>query len=217
MELERLKDEGERLRKAREDRMEAAAKELRDEQKRRQAEQARKDDELGPLDTTIRLKWPRKQFPALEVDEEGVKSLLSRAGVSSSSIDSIVISSKMAANPKLKNGTAMVALKTLSAAVKIVESSMTGPLAAIETSWASGQEPEVVRLARERGQTGTDGSTTSAKPREDHASAQPPPPSPPRLSAMDEDSILEQFRARERERERLEEEIRRQDAEEAGE
>jgi len=217
MELERLKEEGERLRKAREEKIDAQAKELKEEQKKRHAQAAQRENEPGLLDTTVRLKWPRKQFPALEVDSEAITSLLGKLGIAPSAIDSVAISSKMATNPKLKNATAMVALKSLTAAVKVVESSNSAALTAIEATWASGQEPEMVRAARERESSSTEGvpASSSSSSSKQEQSAAPPPPSPPSMSTLNEDSILEQLRARERERERMEEEIRRQDAEDA--
>jgi DnaJ family protein C protein 17 len=113
---------------------------------RQKDEQARAaQDALDPLDTTVRLKWQRKQFPAFELDKEAI---IQKLPIKSSSIESIVISGKMAANPKLKAGTAMVALKTLTAAVTLVDGTGKGNLDGIDITWATGKEPQAVMEAR---------------------------------------------------------------------
>lgn len=201
-ELERLKSEGERLRKAKEQKHEDTAKQLQEEESRRQQEERDKQGQLGDLDTTVRLKWPRKSFPQLEQDKDAIRSLLpAQAAIN---LDSIVLSSKMASNPKLKSGTAVVSFKTLTSAVAVVDASGQGKLAGIEVSWASGTEPEAV--SRQKGRA-AEQSRKRSPPREDHAEPIM------KLPKLDENSVLDKLRARERERERMEEEIRRQDAE----
>lgn len=209
-ELQRLKQEGERLRKAKEEKQDEEVK-AQEEIYRQQAEKERAaQNELGPLDTTVRLKWQRKLHPAFELDENAITSKLP---VKQSNIESIVISGKMAANPKLKSGTAMVALKTLTSAVTLVDASGKDALEGIEISWAGGKEPDVVKQAREREQQSynaakQNGSATSKR------SASDTNPQAFKLPKLDESDILSKMRAREREKERLEEEIRQQDAEE---
>lgn len=209
-ELERLKQEGERLRKAKEQKQEEEVK-AQEETIRSEAAKARlAENELGPLDTTVRLKWQRKLHPAFELDEAAI---ISNLPIKKSSIESIVISNKMTANPKLKSGTAMVALKTLTAAVTLVEASSKGSLEGVEVTWAGGQEPDIVKQTRERERTrsGENGNAASKR----SASNTPEPAQQSyKLPKLDEGDVLSKMRARERERERLEEEIRKQDAEE---
>ena len=210
-ELTRLKAEGEKMRKERESRK---AQELSDMQQTMQdhrdlgaAANATGVEQLDPLDTTVRVKWPRKRFPQLELDSETLRSMLP---LPQASIDSIVISAKMASNPKLKNGSALVVLHTLSAAVKLVESSGKDTLDGIEISWASGQEPAAVQRTRATA-PGTNGTASNGT-----ASPLTMPVPVRSVPKLDENTVLAALRAREREKERqrLEDEIRRQDAEE---
>ena len=203
-ELERLKAEGERMRREREQRAEDSSKALQEEEDRRVAEERAKQDALGPLDTTVRIKWPRKLFPRLELDADAVLALLPPQA--SINVDSVVLSGKMADNPKLKYGTALVALKTVTAAVKTVEAAGKGKLEGIEVSWAGGKEPEIVRRQRE-----SEAMASSKSKRRSEAEQPDPVAREPKIPKLNEDSVLDQLRARERERERLEEEIRQQD------
>lgn len=211
--MERLKQEGERLRKAKEQKQEEETK-AQEYILRKEAEKARlAENELGPLDTTVRLKWQRKLHPSFELDEDAITANLP---IKKSSIESIVISSKMAANPKLKSGTAMVALKTLTAAVTLIDASSKGSLEGVEVTWAGGQEPDVVKQTRERELAGSNGTGTMATSKRSASNTPESVQQSFKLPRLDEGDILSKMRARERERERLEEEIRRQDAEEQG-
>ncbi len=223
LELERLRSEGEELRKKREKKQEEEYKERREEQEAHRAAQrdaangggvngsGHGSEALGPLDTTLRLKWLRKAFPTLETSSEAISSLLLPFTSNGATIDSIVLSTKMASNPKLKNGTAVVALKTLSAAVRVMEAAASGQaLKGIEVTWAAGKEPAI--LARSR--AGEEAEKQSAIPEKREAPTPTYVQPLAKAPKLDEDSILNQLRARERERERMEEEIRRQDEEE---
>ena len=203
-----MKSEGEKLRKAKEQKYEETAKQLQEEEDLRRQSKRDADAQLGPLDTTVRLKWPRKAFPSLELDKDAIRALLpAQAAIN---VDSIVISSKMTSNPKLKSGTAVVSFKTLTSAVATVEASGQGKLAGIEVSWASGQEPDVIAKRRAGAAASEEHHSRAAELEDRTVSAKVP--------KLDETSVLDQLRARERERERIEEEIRRQDeAEEASE
>lgn len=207
-----MKQEGERLRKAKEQKQDEEVK-AQEQILRQQAEKERlAQNELGPLDTTVRLKWQRKLYPAFELDEDAITANLP---VKKSSIESIVISTKMAANPKLKSGTAMVALKTLTAAVALVDASSKGGLEGVEITWAGGKEPDVVKQARERDQPALSNNGNGSASSKRSASNTPEPTQHSfKLPKLDESDILSKMRARERERERLEEEIRQQDADE---
>lgn len=108
----------------------------------------------------------------------------------------------------------MIALKTLTAAVALIDSSGKDTLEGIEVTWAGGSEPEAVKQAREREQASTvsNGNGTIASKRS-LSDTPEPTQSTFKLPKLDENDVLAKMRARERERERLEEEIRRQDAE----
>lgn len=189
------------MRKAKEQKHEETAKHLQDEENRRLQEERDKNGQLADLDTTVRLKWPRKAFPHLEQDKDALWALLpAQAAVN---LDSIVLSGKMASNPKLKSGTAVVSFKTLTSAVAVVESSDKGKLAGIDVTWASGQEPEIVSKQRSKA-----AGLTVKRSAEVSATGN----APIKMPKLDESSVLDQLRARERERERIEEEIRQQDA-----
>lgn len=206
-----MKQEGERLRRAKEQKQDDEIKAQEDTLRQNAEKERLAQNELGPLDTTVRLKWQRKLHPSFELDEEAITTKLP---VNKSSIESIVISTKMAANPKLKSGTAMVALKTLTAAVTLVDASSKGSLEGVEISWAGGQEPEVIQKARERDQAAANNNRHGSASSKRSASNTPEPKQQNfKLPKLDETDILSKMRAREKERERLEEEIRQQDAE----
>ncbi|BGP15694.1 hypothetical protein JCM10213_006136 [Rhodosporidiobolus nylandii] len=169
-ELERLKEEGRRLR---EERMAAAAASAAaaPAQKRESNEQATMaQDDLGPLDKTLKIKWLRAAHPAL-VSAAAVESLLSSLLVPSDpNIDSTVLSSKTlsALSPSSssstssgggkkdkppKYGTGVVAFRTLSAAVRAMKGKVgdrEGRWEGVELDWAGGGEPGVVRGEMER-------------------------------------------------------------------
>ena len=208
LELEKLKREGERLRKMKEQKYGKEAEEAENERRQQIAAQQKDRDEVGPLDTTLRLKWLRKQLPFLEL---GNDSIYSKLPVPTSSIDSIVVSAKLAGNPKTKYGTALVSFRTLSAAVKVVEAATSKQMEGIEATWASGQEPEIVRSRRERGPA--DGQTSPVQAEKPATNGRAATIQPPRL---DETNVLDKMRAREQERARMEEEIRNQDAHDEG-
>ena len=200
-----MKEEGERLRKAKERRYEKENKDAEGDRNRITVTEQQDRNELGPLDTTIRLKWQRKQFPQWENGFEVISGCLP---VETTSIDSIVVSSKLAINPKLTKGTALVVLKTLTAAIKVLEAAGKGKLGAIEASWASGQEPTLLSMTKEREKgMGPNGKAQAAEDVTKKRS------SPSKVSNLDENSVLDQLRARERERKKMEEEIRKQDVE----
>ncbi|GAA5901731.1 hypothetical protein JCM6882_006052 [Rhodosporidiobolus microsporus] len=258
-ELERLKEEGRRLR---EERMKAASSaaaaaataaasmtEAAGANGAAAAAAAGAPDDLGPLDKTLKIKWLRSAHPALTSPESVSALLSSLLAPSHASIDSVVISSKTLAAlsqppsssdakaKKQKHGSGVVAFRSLSAAVRAMKGKKgdrEGRWEGVELDWAGGEVPEVVRgemEAFERGLGGAanGGAVKGARQPPSFASAPPPPPAAasasfttaPALAAaaapLSEDSILSALRAREKERERLMEEMRREDeADEAG-
>lgn len=207
-ELNRLRAEGEKMRREREERIHREATQRDNLSRQAEAQSGPGADDLGPLDTTVRLKWLRKQYPALELD--GGASIYDILPIPRASVDNVLVSGKMASNPKLKYGSAVISLHTLSAAIKLVESAGKDNLQSIEVTWAAGEEPLIVR--RSRGSTGGNMSTFNGNYDSVKSPAAKTQATIP--TQLDEDSVLAALRARERERARIEEEIRRQDAEE---
>lgn len=234
-ELERLKEEGRKLREAKQAKVDgglAGAKVEEAERKKKtvaEEEQRRRKEtesrtgviELGPLDTTLKIRWPRKTNPAI-IDartlEEHLTNIMTPMDVD---IDAILGADKI---PK---GRANVKFKTLRAAVRFLEAKKKydgkGHMEwmEIEADWATGVPPEAL------GEATTEPSTTAAEPTPaPKASSFPASVSgifvlscsdedadSRLLSQMrvdsEEDRILSQLRAKERER--VMEELRRQD------
>ncbi|GAA5881927.1 hypothetical protein JCM16303_003470 [Sporobolomyces ruberrimus] len=227
-ELERLKEEGRKMREAREKQaMTQEADEVKSmkekEVKRKEMEQRLQNQrdgivELGPLDKTLKIKWQRSLHPTLTSTEAITSYLEMLLQPARPDVESIVISSKTLQNPsKGKYGSGVIAFKSLSAAVRLVkgkrkagERDGEGGVSwkGFEVDWAAGSPPAV--LGDEEGI-----ESLSAKP------SRPPSPPPttapapafPAASLVDsnESQILAQLR--EREREKLIEEMRRQDEE----
>ncbi|GAA6022410.1 hypothetical protein JCM11491_001582 [Sporobolomyces phaffii] len=226
--LDRLKDEGRKLRESREKlAQEQVAKEA---ESKRQHERARRDDEqrsqnqrdgiveLGPLDKTLKIKWLKSLHPALASTAAITDYLERLLHPSKPDIESIVVSSKTLQNPsKGKYGSGVIAFKSLSAAVRVVK----GKRKASETSfgadawngfevdWASGSPPAVL---------GNDPGVQSLSAKSTRPASPVPTPLPTSssfplapLANSDESSILAQMR--EREREKLIEQMRLQDEE----
>ncbi|BGP31617.1 hypothetical protein JCM10296v2_003389 [Rhodotorula toruloides] len=201
MEVERLKEEGRRLREERArvaQGQEEGRRKVREEEERKRVEEmkakarangAAEVVELGPLDKTIKIKWLKSMHPSL-VDDASVTAFLERTlAPSNPDIDSVVLSSKTLANPsKGKHGSGVVAFKTLSAAVRVVkgkEADPEGKWKGFEVGWAAGQPPAAL------------GAQASFAP-----------------TSTDEDSIL--ARLRQKEREKLMDEMRAQDEADGG-
>ncbi|BGP24205.1 DnaJ family protein [Rhodotorula toruloides] len=223
-EVERLKEEGRRLREMRAQQTgEEGEKRAREaeEQRKRALEKARKPAnggeaaevvELGPLDKTLKIKWLKSVHPSL-VDDTSVISFLERTlAPANSDIDSVVLSSKTLANPaKGKHGSGVVAFKTLSAAVRLVrgkEADPEGKWKGFEVDWAAGEPPAA--LGAQAGPSPPP-PRQSASPR---ATAAASSFSFAPASSTDEDTIL--ARLRQKEREKLMDEMRRQDEADEG-
>ncbi|GAA6047069.1 hypothetical protein JCM3770_004181 [Rhodotorula araucariae] len=220
-ELERLKEEGRRMREARAGQAarevqaeeESVLRRAREEEERRATERGGGPDaagpvDLGPLDKTLKVKWSKAAHPNL-TSADAVEAFLARAlAPQKADIDSVVLSSKTLANSaKGKHGSGVVAFRTLSAAVRVVEGKEAdgeGRWAGFEVDWAAGTPPAALRAQP--------APAASAPP-----IASPPASVPLSSSAFaraDEDSIL--ARLRQKEREKLMAEMRAQDEVEDG-
>lgn len=93
---------------------------------------------LGPLDTAIKIKWPRKRFKQFD-DQSALSSLLQPFGT----IDSILLSSKFLTNPGVKTGSAVVSFKTVDEAAKVIKKAAIegSPFEGMTVSWAAGAPP----------------------------------------------------------------------------
>ncbi|GAA5834738.1 hypothetical protein JCM11251_003649 [Rhodosporidiobolus azoricus] len=251
-ELERLKEEGRRLR---EERMKAAssaassaaaatATATRAAESPATATNGGTDD-LGPLDKTLKIKWLRSAHPSLTTPESLSALLSTLLSPSDPSIDSIVLSSKTLSSlsqppssssdskaaKKQKHGTGVVSFRTLSGAVRAIKGKKgdrEGKWEGVELEWAGGEVPGVVRaemeafeqsLGREGGEKKVE--TNGSRPQAPSFASAPVPPAttattpstastaPPPIAS--EESILSALRAREKERERLMEQMRRED------
>ncbi|KAM0787416.1 hypothetical protein ACM66B_003499 [Microbotryomycetes sp. NB124-2] len=211
-ELERLKEEGRRLReqartksangsaaadKQRNDKLD----ELKDDarRKRKAAVAAANSNginsadviELGPLDTTLKLRWTKTPAIAYKSQLEArIRQLVEPQKVD---IDVIL------AADKISKGRASVKFATLSAAVKVLEATSDverireSGWNGLKASWAAGQPPAAL-LNSQQARDGR-GQTRSPSPEPKSAI-----PAEMLVNNPDEDSILAQLRARERQK-----------------
>jgi DnaJ family protein C protein 17 len=222
LELQRLKDEGQRLRREKDqqerDRRETALSASVAPSDARTSVQA-----LNPLDTTLRLKFPRS--PVFDADPEASLRALMAAHVPAEAIDSLVVSTKVKASPsKSKSGSAVVSLRTLNATVKLVKAAEDGKLPpGFEVKWAAGEVPKLARAAMGLMEAEQDSDAPSSS-----AVSMPPgwrswidsrvqalrqqTPVSVEAGAIREDGILARMKARQAERKKLEDDIRRQEA-----
>ena len=104
---------------------------------------------LGPHDTTLQIKWLKLAHPTLTSSEALSTFLAVLLAPSPAEIDSVVVTKpKEGKKPKAKDkGSAVVAFKTLSAAVRLVDRAREGAgdklWEGVEVSWAGGR-PEVL-------------------------------------------------------------------------
>ncbi|GAA5881255.1 hypothetical protein JCM3774_002865 [Rhodotorula dairenensis] len=223
-ELERLKEEGRKLREMKTNQANAGEEarkreEADQEELQRRAREAANGGaaavngpagvvELGPLDKTLKVKWQKSVHPALGSAEAVATFFRTALAPHDPDIDSAVLSSKTLAQPsKGKFGSGVVAFRSLTAAVRAVKGKAADPdglWKGFEVEWAAGQPPAALGTAPTVAPAATAPSVS-----------QPPAPKPKQVDA-DEDAVLAKMRQRERERERLMEEMRRQDEEEAG-
>ncbi|ORY92504.1 hypothetical protein BCR35DRAFT_348892 [Leucosporidium creatinivorum] len=214
-EVERLKEEGRRLREAKMGGGAAGqakeAKERDEEVDRiREAERRRRKEanespsgtiELGPLDTTLKIKFPKSS--TITSSPDLINYLTTLLAPSSPDIDLI-----LGGGDKIPKGRASVKFRTLAAAVRVMEAKdgngEKGAWKGVEVGWAAGRRPEIL------------GGEEKATPTPPPPAADSFPSAFPKsmLVDSDEDRILAQLRAKERQK--MMEELERQEAEEEG-
>jgi len=192
---------------------------------------------IGTLDTTVRLKYPLSSQPSLTT-AESISSLLAPFGA----VDTgdILVSLKPAPPKKPKRGIALVPFKQIGDAFAVVCASGREErgLKDIEVSWAEGKEPELIEWLKKLGKLGSGGQEKKA------ASADATSKSPASNAPAESDATFSSFpstfpdfsestfaptstnvpgldyealtlmRMRQAERERMERQIREQEAEE---
>jgi hypothetical protein len=160
--LDRLKEEGKRMREEREKKdagvveREEEAEKVRAKERRAKERREGNDGaiELGPLDMTLKVKWLRTSRPHL-VDAGLVKVWLSTlTAPQPCGIDSIAISPKFLRDTgKGKWGSAAIAFVSLKAAVRLMELCEAGKGTkewdGVEVGWAAGECPAVLRKEEE--------------------------------------------------------------------
>ncbi|KAF8591247.1 DnaJ-domain-containing protein [Ramaria rubella] len=251
-EAEKIKEEGRKMRQDRQDAM--TRKEEEKKTRERESTEALKLGEYllsfaipslwrpisGPLDTTVRIKYPLSKYPTLTTPSS-LDTLLSSFG--SIDVSSIVISmkpSKKAPNKPPKFATALASFgKIGDAHAAVCASGMEARgMKDIDVSWAEGKEPSVLEALKWNHQLDLGGhNLPSSNPamHQPHMSARTPagpgvvpassapsfsfdpsesqhPPSPAAVNVpgLDYESIT-LMRLRQAERERLEREIREQE------
>ncbi|KAK4056006.1 hypothetical protein OIO90_003001 [Microbotryomycetes sp. JL221] len=214
-ELQRLKEQGRKLREtrlkqqqtnsvdgsrladvARNDKLD----QLKDEARRDKSNDARSPTsatnvvELGPLDTTLKFKWTKtSSIPDKSTLETRIRQLTQPGTVD---IDVIL------GADKISKGRASVKFATLSSAIKVLEAvkkTSRESWKGLEVFWAAGHPPSAL--------TNGQHSTTQRSP---SPVARASIPAEMLVNNPDEDSILAQLRAKERQK--LMDELERQDA-----
>ena len=163
--LERIKEDG-RRRREEADKVNLDSINQGEQEQKRQAKELKKQKlaesnsgalPLGPLDTTLKLKWLRSLHPTLITPTALSTFLGTTLSVFDPEIDTIALSAKFLANTaKGKYGSGVVAFKSLRAAMRLIEA--TSQLVEGETrkgwegfevTWASGSPPECLGLTPE--------------------------------------------------------------------
>ncbi|KXN82251.1 Pre-mRNA-splicing factor cwf23 [Leucoagaricus sp. SymC.cos] len=235
-ETERIKEEGRRLREMKQMEMDRA----REEKERVAGGVGRKeglDDEelppeLSPLDTTVRIKWSLKKHPELTTTQAIANLLAPFGGIDTESIVLSLKAPKKSTDKPPKNGTALVPFKQIGDAYDAVCDSGKAErgLEGVEIGWVNGKEPEILGWLKKMGKLGVSKpkststlSNTKVEPVDGGDAAFSTFPSTfPNFSStpsldtpasLDFESIT-LLRMRQAERERLEREIREQEANE---
>ncbi|KAG6909031.1 hypothetical protein DXG01_002305 [Tephrocybe rancida] len=239
-ETEEIKDQGRKLREEkarellqREDEKRRAAEEAQEDELAAPS--------LDPLDTTVRLKYNLKSHPELTTVESVAKVMATFGQTDADSIVLSLTPPKKAVNKPAKFGTALVPFKQIGDAFAAVCASgkTERGLDGIEVGWVGGQEPLILVWLKKMGKLGTppppvpakqSGSTNAdrtnlpqAQSTNDSSSFSSFPSSFPDIippsktsdapSAGIDYESLTLMRLRQAERERLEREIREQEAE----
>jgi len=187
-ELERLKEEGRKMREVKEKQIQSeeaeGVRQKKDEEKKKKEMDKRSRDqkdgivELGPLDKTLKIKWLRSLHPALVTSESITEYLAHLLKPNKLELESIVVSAKTTSG-KGKYGSGVVSFKSLTGAVRVIKGKRKegegGNWKGFEVDWASGSPPDC--LKDEEGI-----ESTSAKP--------PPPPPPTTTQARTNESLL---------------------------
>lgn len=149
--LERLREDGKKRREEADrvaqsvsDRDQVASRKER-ERKERERHDSSGVIELGPLDTTLKIKWLKSAHPQLLAATDWLTFISTH--LLSPEMDSLVLSPKFLANPtKGKHGSGVISFKTLRAAVRLMEAVSAGGnhWQGIEVNWASGSIPAVL-------------------------------------------------------------------------
>ncbi|KAH8084350.1 DnaJ-domain-containing protein [Cristinia sonorae] len=237
-ENEKIMEEGRLMRERRE--KELLARELEmNESARKEAENARAEYEppsLGALDTTVRLKYTLAAQATLTTPQS-ISILLSRFGA----VDTgdVLVSLKPPPPKKPKRGTALVPFKQVGDAFAVVCASGREDfgLKDVEVTWAGGTEPELIGWLKKMGKLGTGWQEKKTESPEVSAASGIPVEAPPdtpfssfpstfpdlsepvstpaqaNIPGLDYEALT-LMRMRQAERERLEREIREQEAEE---
>ncbi|PIL34626.1 transporter [Ganoderma sinense ZZ0214-1] len=237
-ENERIMEEGRQLREQRERELQRKERE-RDALQQKVQQEANAGVEpppSGPLDTTVRVKYALASRPTL-VDAASISAVLTPFGAIDES--SVVLSLKPAPPKKPKRGTALVPFTQIGGAFAAVCASERAEhgLQDIEVSWAGGAEPELIGWLKKMGQLGGTANGKPPPPSADHKSPAPTaaapasddafssfpstfpdldgaprrPSAPTAVAGLDYESLT-LMRMRQAERERLEREIREQEA-----
>ncbi|KAI0360703.1 DnaJ-domain-containing protein [Trametes cingulata] len=153
-ENERIMEEGRKLREEREKELQRKEREREELERRAQAaSNGLEPPSLGPLDTTVRVKYTLSAHPSL-TSAESIAALFSPFGPLDDS--SIVLSLKPSPPKKPKRGTALVPFRQIVGAFAAVCASgrAENGLADIEVDWAEGKEPELIGWLKKMGKLG---------------------------------------------------------------
>lgn len=198
----------ERKRKGNEERIKEEGKRMREQAELARKEQPPEDEddqvpELGPLDTTIRIKYSLSSHPSLSTPDS-LCVLFSQFG----QLDSSLVVFK----PKKKSVSALLPFKQLGHAFAAVTSSTQASrgMEGIEVKWASGkdEEPPLLGWLRKMGKLG------ASTPAVSDAEVPSPAASQTNAPGMDYENLT-LMRLRQAERDRLEREILEAEANEA--
>ncbi|KAG8985206.1 hypothetical protein FRB93_006049 [Tulasnella sp. JGI-2019a] len=225
---ERIKEEGRRMMKEREERLMAKEVDKSKEAKGKEKERVDEAPLAGSLDTTVRLKYILVDHPTLSTSEALGGIMQAFGTVDMSSIIISIKPNKKNPSKPAKNVTALVPFTKIAGAFSAVMGSgrKDKGLGGIDIGWAGGQEPGLVTWLKNHGQLGssiaqrsssdgmasfppaaslgTSSAPFSSFPDDLPLNPQPQKPSPP--SGIDFESLTF-MRMRQAERERLEREI----------
>ncbi|KAG5638361.1 hypothetical protein H0H81_000495 [Sphagnurus paluster] len=155
-ETEQIKDQGRKLREEKERELRAREEEkTRLAEEARENELAAPS--LDPLDTTVRLKYNLKTHPNLTTPESIARAMAPFGQTDADSIVVSLKPPKKAANKPAKFGTALVPFKQIGDAFAAVCASGKAErgLLGIEVGWVGGKEPPILEWLKKMGKLGT--------------------------------------------------------------